>query len=154
MNLQWPNFYDFINDKNQDVPEPNQLIDEFCYRVSDLGIPLSEDGAAFLNKLEKGTQDRNQDLFDMHIYSDWNGWGISECFENHVCLTILLNWCQRWNGKRQKLTCWHIVEGFQQGYIQEDRQSLQEMGICRRHHRLPQLVRITFLVVEYAPPLP
>jgi hypothetical protein len=99
MNLQWPNFYDFVKDKNQDLPEPNQLIDEFCYRVSDLGIPLSEEGAAFLNKLEKGTQDRNQDLFDMHIYSDWNGWGISECFENHVCLPILSNGCQRRHGK-------------------------------------------------------
>jgi hypothetical protein len=89
MNLQWPNFYDFIKDKNQDLPKKNQLMDEFCHRVSDLGFPLSEEGAELLQKLDKEEEKRNQDRLDMYIYNDWNGWGISECFENYVCGTML-----------------------------------------------------------------
>lgn len=87
MNLQWPNFYDFKNDKNQDLPKNGELIDAWCYRVSDIGVPLSEDGAELLKMLDVEVEKRNQDLFGTHIWSDWNGWGWSEVLSNYVCAT-------------------------------------------------------------------
>ncbi|TVY84361.1 hypothetical protein LSUE1_G000887 [Lachnellula suecica] len=83
-NLQWPNIGDFINDKKQDMPKKGQLIDDFCYRVSDLGIPVSLDGAGILDKIEAEHKKRNQDLRDMFIYNDWNGWAMSEVLENFL----------------------------------------------------------------------
>jgi len=76
MNLQWPNVHDFIDDENQDVPEEGQRMDSFCDRVSDLGIPVSDEGRKALEKLDKEVKNRNQDRLDMHIYEDWNGWGV------------------------------------------------------------------------------
>lgn len=68
------------------MPKKNQLLDEFCHRVSDLGIPLSEEGADLgQNKLDREMEKRDQDRFGMHMYEDWNGWGMSEVFENYVC---------------------------------------------------------------------
>ncbi|XMA16277.1 hypothetical protein WAI453_009068 [Rhynchosporium graminicola] len=83
-NDQWPNNGDFIDDENQDMPQDGQLIDEFCYRVSDLGIPLSEEGTKQVQKLDKEYAKRDQDAADMHIYNDWNGWGMSELLENFL----------------------------------------------------------------------
>ncbi|CZT49050.1 uncharacterized protein RSE6_09832 [Rhynchosporium secalis] len=74
----------FIDDENQDMPQDGQLIDEFCYRVSDLGIPLSEEGTKQVQKLDKEYAKRDQDAADMHIYNDWNGWGMSELLENFL----------------------------------------------------------------------
>jgi hypothetical protein len=85
VNLEWPNFADFIKDKNQDMPKLGELVDGWCDRVSDMGFPVSEEGAELLQKLDKEVEKRNQDNLNMHIYEDWNGWGMSECFENYVC---------------------------------------------------------------------
>ena len=82
MNLQWPNLSDFIKDKNQDMPKPGELMDEYCYRVSDLGIPVSEEGMHVCEKLDKEYSKRDQDERDMFIYNDWNGWAMSEVMEN------------------------------------------------------------------------
>ena len=117
LNLQWPNFYDFIEDKNQDLPKENQLLDEFCDRVSDLGFPLSEEGGALLENLDKEVEKRDQDRFDMHIYNDWNGWGISEVLENYVRIVNLGR--GRWRVLDERLTL-TIVKRLQQGYLQED----------------------------------
>ncbi|PMD32750.1 hypothetical protein L207DRAFT_536046 [Hyaloscypha variabilis F] len=84
LNLQWPNFADFIKDKNQDIPKKGELIDAWCDRVSDLGIPVSEEGAELLEKLDKEVEKRDQNRLDMHIYNDWNGWGMSEAFSNYL----------------------------------------------------------------------
>lgn len=84
MNLQWPNFADFIEDKNQDIPKHGELVDEYCNRVSDLGIPVSEDGMKVCEKLDKECEKRDQEIREMCIYTDWNGWGISEVFCNLV----------------------------------------------------------------------
>jgi hypothetical protein len=88
MNLQWPNIGDFIDDKDQDMPKPGQLMDEFCYRVSDLGFPVSEEGMKLCEKLDKEQEKRDQDRRGMFIYNDWNGWGISEAMENFVRCTV------------------------------------------------------------------
>ena len=117
LNLQWPNFYDFIEDKNQDLPKENQLLDEFCDRVSDLGFPLSEEGGELLENLDKEVEKRDQDGFDMHIYNDWNGWGISEVLENYVRIVNLGR--GRWRVLDERLTL-TIVKRLQQGYLQED----------------------------------
>lgn len=117
LNLQWPNFYDFIEDKNQDLPKENQLLDEFCDRVSDLGFPLSEEGGELLENLDKEVEKRDQDRFDMHIYNDWNGWGISEVLENYVRIVNLGR--GRWRVLDERLTL-TIVKRLQQGYLQED----------------------------------
>jgi hypothetical protein len=53
-----------------------------------LGIPLSEEGAELLEMLDKEVEKRDQDRFDMHIYNDWNGWGISEVLENYVRIVM------------------------------------------------------------------
>ena len=117
LNLQWPNFYDFIEDKNQDLPKENQLLDEFCDRVSDLGFPLSEEGGELLENLDKEVEKRDQDRFDMHIYNDWNGWGISEVLENYVRIVRLGR--DRWRVWDERLTL-TTVKRLQQGYLQED----------------------------------
>jgi len=57
--------------------------------VSDLGFPLSEEGAELLENLDKEVEKRDQDRFDMHIYNDWTGWGISEVLENYVRIVML-----------------------------------------------------------------
>ncbi|KAH7314176.1 hypothetical protein BKA65DRAFT_516287 [Rhexocercosporidium sp. MPI-PUGE-AT-0058] len=84
INLQWPNIGDFLDDEDQDMPEDGQLIDEFCTRVSDLGIPVSEDGMSLCEKLDREYRKRDQDAHDMHIYNDWNGWAMSELLENYL----------------------------------------------------------------------
>lgn len=66
------------------MPEDGQLIDEFCTRVSDLGIPVTEDGMKLCEKLDTEYRKRDQDEHAMHIYNDWNGWGMSELLENYV----------------------------------------------------------------------
>ena len=87
MNLQWPNFYDFIKDENQDMPKPGELIDPYCERVSDLGIPVSDEGMEICqSKLDDEMEKRDQDARGMHIYTDWNGWGMAEVLENLVSL--------------------------------------------------------------------
>ncbi|KAH6716795.1 hypothetical protein BKA61DRAFT_600429 [Leptodontidium sp. MPI-SDFR-AT-0119] len=83
-NLQWPNIGDFLDDEDQDMPEDGQLIDEFCTRVSDLGIPVTEDGMKLCEKLDTEYRKRDQDEHAMHIYNDWNGWGMSELLENYL----------------------------------------------------------------------
>lgn len=92
MNLQWPNFYDFKDDKNQDMPKNGELIDAWCNRVSDLGIPVSEDGAKILEMLDKEVEKRDSNVHDVILYNDWNGWGVSEVMENlvsHGCSSCL-----------------------------------------------------------------
>jgi hypothetical protein len=64
------------------MPKNGELIDEFCDRVSDLGIPVSEDGMKVCEKLDDEYEKRDQDARDMHIFNDWNGWGMSEVMEN------------------------------------------------------------------------
>jgi hypothetical protein len=59
-------------------------MDEFCHRTSDLGLPISEDGMKMCEKIEKEVGKRDQDERGMHIYSDWNGWGVSEVMDNLV----------------------------------------------------------------------
>jgi hypothetical protein len=71
------------------VPAAGQLVDEFCDRVSDLGVPISEEGIKLCEKLDEEEDKRTQDMLHMHIYNDWNGWGMSECLENFVCRTWL-----------------------------------------------------------------
>jgi hypothetical protein len=84
MNLQWPNIGDFIDDKDQDMPKKGELLDDWCHRVSDLGIPVSEEGMKMCEQLDKGEDARNQDRRGMYTYNDWNGWGMSEVMENYV----------------------------------------------------------------------
>lgn len=90
VNLEWPNFADFIKDKNQDVPKKGELVDAWCDRVSDMGIPVSEEGAELLKALDTEVEKRNQDRLGMHIYEDWNGWGMSEAFSNYVRVVMVL----------------------------------------------------------------
>jgi hypothetical protein len=98
------------------MPKKGELVDNWCDRVSDLGIPVSEEGADLLQKLDNEVEKRNQDRLDMHIYNDWNGGGMSECFENYVCRTLPV--CSRLKvcvGDR--LTCCRTVERLQQGHL-------------------------------------
>jgi hypothetical protein len=67
------------------MPKNGELMDEYCYRVSDLGIPITEDGMKLCEQLDKGQSDRDQNRRGMYIYNDWNGWGMSEVMENYVC---------------------------------------------------------------------
>jgi hypothetical protein len=69
------------------MPKVGQLIDEFCYRVSDLGIPVSEDGMMLCEKLDKEFQKRDQDERGLHICNDWNGYAMSEVMLNFVSCT-------------------------------------------------------------------
>ncbi|KAH8586500.1 hypothetical protein B0O99DRAFT_644372 [Bisporella sp. PMI_857] len=100
VNLQWPNIGDFIQDKNQDMPKEGELLDNRCDRVSDLGIPVSEEGMVLLEELDNEVEKRDQDRLNMHIANDWNGWGMSECFENYVGLksATLAVLGTRWKG--------------------------------------------------------
>lgn len=82
-----------------------------------MGFPLSEEGAELLENLDKEAEKRDQDRFDMHIYNDWNGWGISEVLENYVCIDMLRR--SRWRIWDGRLTL-TIVERLQQRYLQED----------------------------------
>jgi hypothetical protein len=89
MNLQWPNIADFINDKNQDMPKDGELMNEYCFRVSDLGIPVSEDCMKVCEKLDKEFEKRDQDEKGMCIYNDWNGEAMSEVMVNLVSHTLV-----------------------------------------------------------------
>ncbi|KAF8858321.1 hypothetical protein BDZ45DRAFT_674106 [Acephala macrosclerotiorum] len=83
MNLQWPDIADFIDDPDcQDMPKKGELVDDYCSRVSDLGIPISGDGAEMLEKFTKEVENRDQDIQDAIMYTDWNGWGIMEAMDN------------------------------------------------------------------------
>ncbi len=82
-----------------------------------MGFPLSEEGAELLENLDKEVEKRDQDRFDMHIYSDWTGWGISEVLENYVRIVMLGR--GRWRVWDERLTCIK-VERLQQRYLQED----------------------------------
>jgi hypothetical protein len=84
VNLEWPNYEEFMDDEDQDMPEDGEVIDKFCDRVSDLGIPVSEYGAKIVDKLDEEMKKRDQDLHNMHIYNDWNGWATSEVMCNLV----------------------------------------------------------------------
>lgn len=84
LNLHWPNIGDFVDDKDQDMPKDGEVLDGWCNRVSDLGIPLSEEGGDLLEKLASEVEKRDQDRLNMYIYNDWNGWGMSEAFVNYV----------------------------------------------------------------------
>jgi hypothetical protein len=66
------------------MPKAGELMDEYCSRVSDLGIPVSEDGMNICEKLDAECKKRDQDARGMYIYNDWNGWGMSEVIENLV----------------------------------------------------------------------
>lgn len=68
MNLQWPNFDDFTDDENQDVPKEGELIDAWCDHVFDVGIPLSEDGERILEHLCSEMVKRDQESRMMHVY--------------------------------------------------------------------------------------
>jgi len=124
-NLQWPNIGDFLDDKDQDMPKEGQLIDEFCYRVSDLGTPVTEGGMNQCEKLVKEYGKRDQDRHDMHIDNDCNGWGMCELLENYVGDSMRVT---SWNGMCADIL--HSVPRFQQGDLQEDGESVSEMGVC------------------------
>jgi len=62
----------------------------FCGRVSDLGLPVSEDGMKIYEHLEKEMHKRDQESQMMYICNDWNGWGMGEVMENLVrCVRCL-----------------------------------------------------------------
>jgi len=84
------------------MPKEGQLLDEFCYRVSDLGFPVTEEGMELCQKLDKEQEKRDQDRLGMFIYNDWNGWGISEAMENFVRCTVF--WNQGYSLERITLT--------------------------------------------------
>jgi len=75
------------------MPKDGELMNEYCERVSDLGIPVSEGGAELLEELDKEVEKRDQDSRGLFIYNDWNGWGMSEVMENLVGLSSLLLRC-------------------------------------------------------------
>jgi len=66
------------------MPKAGELLIAWCERVSDLGFPVPEDAGELLGKLDTEVEKRNQNNFNMYIYNDWTGHGISECFENYV----------------------------------------------------------------------
>lgn len=66
------------------MPKDGQLIDEFCYRVSDLGVPVTEEGMELCQKLDKEYEKRDQEARGMCFYNDWNGAAMCEVFENYV----------------------------------------------------------------------
>ena len=45
---------------------------------------MSKAGAAAAKDLGGECQKRDQDLFGLHIYNDFSGWGFQEAMENHV----------------------------------------------------------------------
>jgi len=108
-----------------------------------LGFPLSEEGSELLENLDKEVEKRDQDGFDMHIYNDWNGWGISEVLENYVRIVRLGR--DRWRVWDERLTL-TTVKRLQQGYLQEDGESIQEMGIRGSGNLFSQLGRPDVLV--------
>lgn len=74
------------------MPEDGQTIgDEFCYRVSDLGFPVSEDAMKMCEKLSKEERKRDQDERSVHIYNDWNGYGMQEILANFVSFAMHLS---------------------------------------------------------------
>lgn len=88
MVVQWPNYRNFKDDKDQDMPNAGEPLGDFRYRVSDLGFPISEEGMQMVQKLRKEQEKRDQDGKGMFIYNDWNGQGMSELMENFVSCTI------------------------------------------------------------------
>jgi hypothetical protein len=86
--LQWPNIGDFIDHQDQDMPEPGELVDEYCNRVSDIGLPISEDGMKLLEKLDDEMQKRDQNSRGVYVCNDWNGYGMSEVMENFVSALV------------------------------------------------------------------
>jgi hypothetical protein len=84
VHLQWPNIDEFTENEDDDMPKEGALIESFCYRICDLGLPVSEDGMKICEHLEKEMDKRDQEIRMMHIYSDWNGWGMGEVMENLV----------------------------------------------------------------------
>ena len=107
------------------MPEEGQLIDEFCYRVSDLGTPVTEGGMNQCEKLVKEYGKRDQDRHDMHIDNDCNGRGMCELLENYVGDSMRVT---SWNGMCADIL--HSVPRFRQGDLQEDGESVSEMGVC------------------------
>jgi len=104
VNLQRPNFGDFLKDKKQDLPKDGQRLDEFGHRVSDPGFPVSEDAMELCQKLDREQEKRDQDRLGMFIYNDWNGWGLSEVLGNFVRCTAPCSktWrceCRSWDGR-------------------------------------------------------
>jgi len=70
------------------MPAQGELMDEYCYRTSDLGFPVSEDGVKICEHIDDEMEKRDQNSRDMYIYNDWNGWGMREVWENLVCYNI------------------------------------------------------------------
>jgi hypothetical protein len=66
------------------MPKEGEPLNNWCDRVSDMGIPVSEEGRAILERLEKEEEKRNADVNDVILWTDWNGWGMSEVMENLV----------------------------------------------------------------------
>lgn len=76
-----------VKSKESDLPKPGeQLGDEWCSRVSDMGFPVSEEGVELAQNLDKERDKRNQDFHDTYIYNDCNGYGTSEAVQNFVSL--------------------------------------------------------------------
>lgn len=72
------------------MPKVGELIDEYCHRVSDLGLPVSDDGMKVCEKLDKEYEKRDQEERGMHIYTDWNGWAMSEIMVNMVRALVFM----------------------------------------------------------------
>jgi hypothetical protein len=110
------------------MPAVGVLIEDFCDRVSDLGLPVSEDGMKMCEHIDKEMNKRDQEEKMMHICNDWNGWGMGEVMENLVS--------SRDRGARIEETgCLSdkiIAERFQSRYFQEDNKSIQKVRIHRR----------------------
>jgi hypothetical protein len=85
-----------MDDKDQDMPKKGQKIDKFCLRVSDLGLPISEDSMKLCMKLDKESAKRDQDAKGLHIFNDWNGYAMQEVMSNLVSLISLLRGYRIW----------------------------------------------------------
>ncbi|CZR64982.1 uncharacterized protein PAC_14882 [Phialocephala subalpina] len=116
MNLQWPNIADFINDPDcQDMPKKGELIDEYCFRVSDLGLPVSGDGIELLEHFTNECENRDQDIQDVIMYNDWNGWGIMEAMDNFfkdfdkVVFKKTVSPYRKW-GFVEAIACWGLED--------------------------------------------
>lgn len=66
------------------MPTKGQKMGDFCLRVSDVGLPISEDAMKLCMKLDKECEKRDQDAKRMHIYNDWNAHGMQEVMANLV----------------------------------------------------------------------
>jgi hypothetical protein len=77
------------------MPKKGELVDNWCDRVSDLGVPVSEEGADLLQKLDNEVEKRNQDRLDRTL---------PVCFRLKVCVG-------------DRLTCCRTVERLQQGHL-------------------------------------